>query len=271
MDYVEGTSPRDGETLRRAGLDPVAIAALGADIVLDMVLVNGRFHGDPHPGNLLCLPGNRMALLDFGMIGHVSPRRREEFITFVQSFTTGNPEQLADVLAIWSAGSDAPRERILAAAERLILRHGNGHLVLRAMVADFLPLMREEGLTMPPDLLLIFKALVTLDGVLCGIQPDFDLSSALRRSALRIAQARLSPEHWGPTLQALLWELAKAGDDAPRLVRAAVRRLEAEPSGPEDGQAGLARALRAAGGWVAGAIVAAGALIAGAQLMLAHH
>jgi ubiquinone biosynthesis protein len=110
MDYVEGTSPRDGETLRRAGLDPVAIAALGADIVLDMVLVNGRFHGDPHPGNLLCLPGNRMALLDFGMIGHVSPRRREEFITFVQSFTTGNPEQLADVLAIWSAGSDAPRE-----------------------------------------------------------------------------------------------------------------------------------------------------------------
>lgn len=271
MDYVKGTSPRDGETLRRAGLDPVAIAALGADIVLDMVLVNGRFHGDPHPGNLLCLPGNRMALLDFGMIGHVSPRRREEFITFVQSFTTGNPEQLADILALWSAGSDTPRDRIVAAAERLILRHGSGHLVLRAMVADFLPLMREEGLTMPPDLLLIFKALVTLDGVLCGIQPDFDLSSALRRSALRIARARLSPEHWGPTLQALLWELAKAGEDTPRLVRAAVRRLEAEPSGPEDGQAGLARALRAAGGWVAGAIMAAGALIAGAQLMLAHH
>jgi ubiquinone biosynthesis protein len=121
--------------------------------------------------------------------------------------------------------------------------------VLRAMVADFLPLMREEGLTMPPDLLLIFKALVTLDGVLCGIQPDFDLSSALRRSALRIARARSRPSI-GADLAGAALGTGQGGDDAPRLVRAAVRRLEAEPSGPEDGQAGLARpCAQRADGW----------------------
>ena len=157
MDYVAGVPPRDGDTLRAAGIDPTAIAALGADVVLDMVLVNGRFHADPHPGNLLCLAGDRIALLDLGMIGHVSPRRREEFIDFVQSLNRGDPARLADVLTLWSDGSGVPPTRILAAAERLIARHGGGRLVLSAMIADFLPLMRDEGLTMPADLLLIFQ------------------------------------------------------------------------------------------------------------------
>lgn len=229
MDYVEGVPPRSEETLRGAAIDPRAIADLGADIVLDMVLVNGRFHADPHPGNLLCLPGNRIALLDLGMVGHVSPRRRAEFIGFVQSLGSGDPARLAEVLGIWSEGSGVPRPRVEAAAERLVARHGGGRLILRDMMADFLPLMREERMTVPPDLLLIFKALVTIDGVLTNIQPGFDLSGAVERSASRLMRARLSPDHWGPTLHALAWELARVGDDAPRLVRAAVRRLETEP------------------------------------------
>jgi ubiquinone biosynthesis protein len=263
MDYIDGVPPRDGDALRAAGIDPTAIAALGADIVLDMVLVNGRFHGDPHPGNLLCLPGNRIALLDLGMIGHVSPRRREEFIGFTQALSTGDPAQLADVLAIWSAGSSVPRDRVQIAAERLIARHGGNRIVLSAMVADFLPLMRDEGMTMPPDLLLIFKALVTIDGVLAKIEPGFDLSAAMQRSSLRIAKARLSPDHWAPTLQALAWELSKIGDDAPRLVRAAVRRLDADTAGATSRQK-QAAAILTAGRWISAAIIGAAVLMAGA-------
>ena len=268
MDYVEGVPPRDGDTLRAAGIDPSAIAELGADIVFDMVLVNGRFHADPHPGNLLCLPGDRIALLDLGMIGHVSPRRREEFIGFVQSLNAGDPAQLADVLAVWTAGSGVPRERARTAAERLIARHGGGggRLVLSAMVADFMALMRDEGMTLPPDLLLIFKALVTLDGVLSAIQPGYDLSQAMQRSALRIVKTRFSPEHWAPVAQALMWELGKIGDDAPRLLRAAIRRLEADPAEAGRARADAAATL-AAVRWIAAAILIGAVLIAGAMLL----
>lgn len=273
MDYVEGVAPSDGQRLERAGIDPTTIAALGADIVLDMVLVNGRFHADPHPGNLLCLPGDRLALLDFGMIGHVSPRRREEFISFVQSFNLGDPDQLADILSLWSKGAEVPRERIRSAAERLIVRHGGERLVLGDMVADFMQLMREERLLMPPDLLLIFKALITMDGVLTAIQPGFDLSAAMRRSALRIARARLSPDHWAPILQSLAWEMAKIGDDAPRLLRAAIGRLEAdpaaEPASQRDSQ--TAAALRKGGIMISAALLAGFAMLATAIAMFAGH
>jgi ubiquinone biosynthesis protein len=265
MDYVAGIPPRSSADLRAAGIDPAEIASLGADIVLDMVLVNGRFHGDPHPGNLLCLPGNRIALLDLGMIGHVSPRRRQEFVSFMQSLVGSDPAQLADVLLVWSTGDGVSREAIRIASERLIARHGGGHLVLSAMIADFLPLMREEGLTLPPDLLLIFKALVTIDGVLSAIEPDFDLSRAMRDASGRIIAARFSPDHWAPIAQAFVWELIKLGDDAPRLLRAVVRKLETEQASvvaPTD--------LAATGRWIAVAIVIGAAMISLA-LILARH
>jgi ubiquinone biosynthesis protein len=262
MDYIEGVPPRDGDTLRSAGIDPVAIAKLGADIVLDMVLINGRFHADPHPGNLLCLAGNRIALLDLGMMGHVSPRRREEFLGFVQSLTSGDPAALAETLAIWSDNSNVPREHIQRAAEKLVARHGGARIVLRAVVADFLPLLREAGLTLPPDLLLIFKALVTIDGVLSGIQPDFDLSDAMQRSWLRVARARFSPEHMEPWVRVLVLELSRIGDDAPRLLRAAMRRLETEPSARAVDPSG---ALRSSGRLIAGAILL-GSFIVGAAI-----
>jgi len=264
MDYVEGIAPRDGATLRAAGIDPEVIAELGADIVLDMVLANGRFHADPHPGNLLCLPGNRLALLDLGMVGQVAPRRRGELVDFVQSLGAGDPAGLADVMALWTEGSGAPRAQVERAAERLIARHADGRFVLSAMVADFLALLREERMTMPPDLLLVFKALVTLDGVLMAIAPDFDLSRAMRRSSLRLLRRRLDPEHWVPLLWAVGRELGRLGDDAPRLIRAAARRLEAEAARPPEmsGQA-IASAAR-----LIAASMLIGACLVGAAVLL---
>lgn len=259
MTYIDGVALRDAATLRSAGIDPGAIASLGADVVLEMVLVNGRFHGDPHPGNLLALPGDRIALLDFGMIGHVSPRRREEFISFVQALIGGDPALLAEVLILWSTGSGVSRERVQSAADRLIVRHGGGELILRAMVSDLMALMRDEGMTMPPDLLLIFKAILTIDGVLSAVDPDFDLSEAIQRASVRVVQARLAPQNWAPVTQALLWELAKTGEDAPRLVRAAVRRLEAEPanSAYPDASDAVLKGAR----WIAVAVMLGAAMI----------
>lgn len=125
--------------------------------------------------------------------------------------------------------------------------------------------MRDEGMTLPPDLLLIFKALITLDGVLLAIQPDFDLGQAMRRSSRRIAKGRIAPEHWAPVLQALAWELSKVGDDAPRLLRAAIRRLEAAPAGAASGE--QAAATLSGMRCIAGAILAGAVLVAGAVLI----
>lgn len=257
MDYVDGIAPLSAEALRTAGIDPASIAALGADVVLDMVLINGRFHGDPHPGNLRCLPGNGIALLDLGLVGQVSPRRREEFIRFTQALVMRDEAAMADVLTTWDESGGAPAAAVTQAARRLVEKHGGNELRLAAMVADFLPLLRETGIVMPSDLLLIFKALVTIDGVLSRIEPGFDLAAALRRSTLRLVAARLAPDHWQPIVQALGLELAHLGNDAPRLLRAAVQRLTEPPApvAPAPQWAALVRPVTQAI-WGAGVLVA---------------
>ncbi|HUD28550.1 MAG TPA: AarF/UbiB family protein [Novosphingobium sp.] len=261
MDYVEGVPPRDPAALRAAGIDPAAIADLGAQLVLEMVLVNGRFHADPHPGNLLCLPsvgegddgGDRLALLDLGSVGFVSPRRQHEFLTFILSLRGNDPGGVADMLALWSQAGEVPRERLLVASERLVARHGSGALVLNAMVADFFPLLRKEGLVLPPDLVLIFKAMVTMDGVLSGIAPDFDLSEALTALRGRLVASRLTRLAAPDRLEALVLELSRLSADAPRLIRAATARLEQADTPRAD--PGPGPAIRHAGTLVAAAIV----------------
>ncbi|UFN47107.1 AarF/UbiB family protein [Roseomonas sp. OT10] len=263
QDYLAGTPPTSAERLRAAGIDPRRIAALGAEVVLDMVLVDGLFHADPHPGNLLCLPGDRIGLLDLGMVGHVSPRRREEMVGFVTALATGDPARLAEVLAIWSDGR-ATASRLTPAAERLIARHGSGRLVLTQVMADMMALVREEGLAMPPDLLLIFKALATIDGVLNRIDPGFDLAAAAGQAGRRVLQARTDPDALRRRLSALLLDLGSAGDDLPRLLRAATRRLNERADGPDPRAAALER-LAAALRW--GAALLAGSVLAGAVLV----
>ncbi|KTT97347.1 ABC1 kinase family protein [Sphingomonas sanguinis] len=259
MDFVAGVPPRDAATLRDAGIDPAAIASAGADIVLDMTLINGRFHGDPHPGNLLCLPGNRIAMLDLGLIGHVSPRRREEVIAFTQSIANSDPSLLAETLKNWSQTDDIVPERFQAVADRLVARHGGGPIRMAAMLGDIFPILRQERIVLQPDMLLLFKALITIDGVLSGIQPDFDLSAALRRASARIVEARLSPERWTRRAAALALELDRLGDDLPRLIRATTRKLESENSAVST--TGVEAAIRTGAGWIAGALVIMGLAI----------
>jgi ubiquinone biosynthesis protein len=101
--------------------------------------------------------------------------------------------------------------------------------------------------------------LVTIDCLLSTIEPSFNLLQAIRDARRRIVAARLSPDHWAPVLQAVAWELTKLGDDAPRLLRAALRNLEAGPVVP----AAPVKLFKAAR-WIAAALVIGGVMIDGA-------
>src|SRR6516225_1137444 len=80
QEHIEGIRGNDLAAIDRAGLDRKALAARGVDAVLKMILVDGVFHADPHSGNVMYLPDNRIALIDFGMVGRLSPARRRQII-----------------------------------------------------------------------------------------------------------------------------------------------------------------------------------------------
>lgn len=265
QDYLDGVAPTEAGRLEAAGLSPRRLAEIGSQAVLDMVLVHGLFHADPHPGNLRALPGDRLGLLDFGMVGHVSPRRRAELVSFVQSLVSGDGQRMGEVLTAWTEGAEVSQQRITQGAERLIARHGQGQIDLPVIVADMMGLMRQERVAAPPDLVLILKALVTIEGVLSRVDPEFDLVEAMSGAWKSALFAGHSPDALRDRLIGLLLDLSAVSDDLPRLVRAASQKLLAPPAEPP-GDAATAAAIRFAGVCTALGVVVAGGLVAAALL-----
>jgi ubiquinone biosynthesis protein len=114
QEHIEGIRGNDLAAIDSAGLDRKALAARGVDVVLKMILVDGFFHADPHPGNVMYLPDNRIALIDFGMVGRLSPTRRRQIIDLLAGLARHDEEAMLGVLLEWR-GDDFVDEVRLAA------------------------------------------------------------------------------------------------------------------------------------------------------------
>ena len=109
-----GIRGNDLAAIDAAGLDRTALAARGADAVLKMILVDGFFHADPHPGNVMFLPGNRIALIDFGMVGRLSPTRRSQIVDLLAGLARHDEQAMLEVLLDWRGGATVDEVRLAA-------------------------------------------------------------------------------------------------------------------------------------------------------------
>lgn len=180
QEYLNGIPASDRVAVQAAGLDRAHMARVGAGIVLKMVLEDGFFHADPHPGNILFLPGDRIGLIDFGMVGRLSEQRRGEVARLLHGLARQRPGAVSDVLLDWAGGIEIDEAALMQDIAVLVdtfrgiplkdLRVGN-------MLGDITGLLRQYGLTLPPDLALMVKTFLTLDGVGRQLDPDFDMTA----------------------------------------------------------------------------------------------
>src|SRR5690606_36826421 len=164
---------------------------------LKMVLEDGFFHADPHPGNIFYLPGGRIGVIDFGMVGRVSDKRRLQIVQLLHGLVAREPEAVAEVLMEWTGGSGEFDESRLQADIGAFVDQYRGvplkDLHMGLMLSDVTTILREHGLSLPPDLALMVKAFLTLEGMGRQLELDFDLASAAQPY---VEQVLLS--HWAP-------------------------------------------------------------------------
>jgi len=154
------------------------LAVAGARAVLTSILEDGFFHADPHPGNLFFLPDNRIAFIDFGMVGYLSDRRREQFVALRYAIVNGDEEGVADSLVDLSEEQSWPDDSLIEdVAIFLHNYHGLGleHLDLTALINDLLSLLRRNNLVLPLELAQTFKVFITLEGLGRRLDPGFNL------------------------------------------------------------------------------------------------
>lgn len=192
QEYLPSYMPLERKALIEQGLDPSVLARRGARAFIKMLLEDGLFHGDPHPGNLKAMSDNRVGFIDFGMVGRLDERRRLEVMSFMRAMTEGNRDVLVTLLIDWNSDGVQNMAAIEQAASEYMARHGAQALSMSAMITDFLELMREYQLLLPADLLVLFKALVTADGVLTRLDPQLDLITTAKPAIAKMLKEQLS-------------------------------------------------------------------------------
>ncbi len=185
------------DKLRAQGLDPKLLAARGADTVLRMVLEHGYFHADPHPGNVLFLPDNRIGMIDFGMVGMLTNFRRNQIVDMLHALTRKDEQALLQVLLDWSDESVRDEDRLAYDVAELLQNYDDLQLKdvkIGGLLNDITAIMRDNNLVLPADLTLLFKTLITLEGLGQQLDPEFHMIDHVTPFVERVIQQRYTPQ-----------------------------------------------------------------------------
>ncbi len=227
---ISGIPGGDLTAARDAGMDLSRIAARGAAAVLHMILEERFFHADPHAGNVFFLPGDEIAFIDFGMVGHLSRRRRDELVDLLSGIVERRPGKVARILRDWAGTGARDDPTLETRLEGFIDKvHGMplGALNLSELIFDLTGLMRAHDLALPADLTLLLKAFISLDGMGRQLDPRFDMVAAARPVLERLIWQRHGPEALAAAARQGLGDSARLAarlpGDLSRLLDAALR------------------------------------------------
>lgn len=197
QEFIRGIPAKSIDEIDRAGLNRKLIARRGAQAIWKMMLEDGLFHADPHPGNFLILPGSRIAMLDFGMVGKLTATRRDQLIRMIRGVALQEPDTVTQVLVEWSAGRYINREGLLSEVTTLIEQFDGvpmAELDITALLNAIAAVLRNYNLRLPSELTLLAKACVTLEGFGRLIDPNFQLMDEAMPLLRRTLANRYSPK-----------------------------------------------------------------------------
>ncbi|MFP5407978.1 MAG: ABC1 kinase family protein [Gammaproteobacteria bacterium] len=220
-----GVSP---DMLRASGLDPKLLAQRGSDTVLRMVLEHGYFHADPHPGNVLFLPDNRIGMIDFGMVGMLTQPRRNQIVDLLHALVKKDEAGMLEVLLDWSGESIKDEDRLAYDVTELMQSYDDLQLKdvnIGALLNDITAVMRDNNLMLPADLTLLFKTLITLEGLGQQLDPEFHMIDQVTPFVERIIQQRYTPQALLTRGRKSVREALEVVADLPRDLRNLVRDM----------------------------------------------
>lgn len=197
QEYIDGISGHDINRIDYSNLDRKKLAKNGADAVLKMILEDGFFHADPHPGNCFFLPGNRIAFIDFGMVGRLTEERRNQVINLLHGLVERDPDIVVKILLKWADKSMANKDALTLEVDNFIDQYHDiplKDLHIGELLINLTNLLRDHQLNLPADLSLLIKAFITLEGLGRQLDPSFNLVVAATPLLKRAFLLRYNPE-----------------------------------------------------------------------------
>lgn len=229
-DLMEGVKIDDLDGLARRRIDRKTLAVIGMRVGLKQFFIDGVFHADPHPGNLVALPGPKLGIYDFGMIGSISERTRYELLSCFACFVNRDVDAyLRHILDLAEDADPAKSDAFVREARDIV----TGVLYKPARRKDIafafyhvLLAGAKSGVTFPSELVLLGKAFLTLETIGLKLYPEIDLEEMFRPFLFEAMKGEFSPSKLIKDAQTSAFDTLHFVKRLPERTRALLDRLE---------------------------------------------
>jgi len=230
MEYVPGTRVTDVEAIDEMGLDRRDLAETIQRAYLQMIVEDGVFHGDPHPGNLAVQPDGTVVFYDFGMSGHVPPYVQERIVDFYLSVANRDIEGILDALiAIGTLSPDADRDTMGRIME-LAIEDARGrdieHYRVQRIVQQVEDTIYDFPFRLPRNLALILRVATVVEGVCVTLDEDFDFIRVATDFLTERGYREESAQQFVAELRDDVVEAAQASVRVPQTLERTLNRAE---------------------------------------------
>jgi len=223
MTFLQGVKTNETDRLEELGYDRKRIAERIAQMVFRQIFVDGLFHADPHPGNLIILPDEAVGLIDFGMVGRLTPMMKYHFGSIVIALRRNNTEGLIKAIeGIGIIPEDTDMDALRSDLDELREKYYDiplSRVSLGESVNDLLSVAYEHQIRVPSDLTLLGKTLLTLEGVVTALDPTFSIVQIAEPFGRKLFADRFHPRHVADNVWHQLGEYADLLTELPSKLR----------------------------------------------------
>jgi predicted unusual protein kinase regulating ubiquinone biosynthesis (AarF/ABC1/UbiB family) len=195
MEYVTGTKITELSHVVRLEIDGAHLADELFRAYLQQILVDGFFHADPHPGNVFLTADGHIALIDLGMVAHVTPRLQDHLLQLLLAVSEGRSDDATAVaLTLGERRQHFDEPKLTRSVADLVARHQDAtleNIQVGAVVLEMARTAGDCGLVMPPELTMLGKTLLNLDEVGRTLDPTFNPNAAVQKNASEMMRQRL--------------------------------------------------------------------------------
>ena len=230
LERIRGIKINDLAALDAAGIDRPALAERAVRIILKMILEDGFYHADPHPGNFFIEPGGRIGLIDYGMVGIVDARTQEQLVDIFLAIASQDTERLVDTMLMLGFSSQrVDRAQMERDLEHLLSRYYGkpfGEIDMGPLLTEALSIVRHHHLQLPSNLALLLKTLIMDEALGTMLDPTFNMTAMLVPYSQQLVQRQYSPGFWWENLGRAGIDAARLGLELPQQVRRLMSDLE---------------------------------------------
>ncbi|MBX2988467.1 MAG: AarF/ABC1/UbiB kinase family protein [Bdellovibrionaceae bacterium] len=231
MEAVPGIPLSHDEALQQPGVDPQEIVRIGLRTYLKMVFIDGLFHGDLHAGNFFVMPGNRIGLIDFGVVGRLNPKTQSSIINMLLALSKEDYERLALEYVDLAPFTDRVNVDLFGRELRELIAPFFGLTLKNVNLGKILmgssSIAARHHLAVPTELMMFFKSIVAIEGLGRRIDKNFDFLKTALEFAGELAKHQMEPQRLFSDVTQTLRESRNLIQALPRQLSFFIRKMNA--------------------------------------------